>query len=108
MKDYNTSNPFFFYLAYQNVHAPLEVQPEYEALYPNEQDPSRKTYLGMASAMDDSVGRIVNHLKSFVYQKDGTERSVFDDTIFIFSSDNGGMSEGLGYAGGDNSPLRGR
>ena len=24
------------------------------------------------------------------------------------SSDNGGMSEGLGYAGGDNSPLRGR
>ena len=108
MKDYNTSNPFFLYLAYQNVHAPLEVQPEYEALYPNEEDESRKTYMGMASAMDDSVGRIVNHLKSFVYQKDGTERSVFDDTIFIFSSDNGGMSQGLGYAGGSNYPLRGR
>eukprot|EP00091_Calanus_sinicus_P025021 TRINITY_DN9306_c0_g1_i1.p1 TRINITY_DN9306_c0_g1~~TRINITY_DN9306_c0_g1_i1.p1 ORF type:complete len:369 (+),score=79.30 TRINITY_DN9306_c0_g1_i1:311-1417(+) len=108
MENYNASNPFFLYLAYQNVHAPLDVQPEYEALYPDEEDPSRKTYLGMASAVDDSVGRIVNHLKRFIYTQDGAKKNLFDDTVFIFSSDNGGMSQGLGYAGGSNFPLRGR
>merc|ERR1719369_117411 len=108
MENYNTSNPFFLYLAYQNVHAPLEVQPKFEALYPNEEDPARRTYLGMASAVDDSVGRIVNHLKRFSYSEGGVKKNLFEDTVFIFSSDNGGMSSGLGYAGGSNTPLRGR
>merc|ERR1711936_1144106 len=108
VKNYNETNPLFLYLAYQNVHVPLEVKSKYEALYPNEQDSLRKTYLGMASAVDDSVGRIVNHMKRFVYTRDGVERNLFEDTVFIFSSDNGGMSKGLGYGGASNFPLRGR
>jgi len=108
IENYNSSNPFFLYLAYQNVHAPLEVQPKFEALYPDEKDAARRTYLGMASAVDDSVGRIVNHLKRFSYKEDGLKKNLFEDTVFMFSSDNGGMSSGLGYAGGSNTPLRGR
>ena len=44
IENYNTSNPFFLYLAFQNFQAPLEVQPKFETLYPNEEDPSRRTY----------------------------------------------------------------
>ena len=62
----------------------------------------------MVSAIDDSIGEIVENIKIFVYQKDGVERNIFEDTVFIFSSDNGGMSAGLGYGGASNSPLRGR
>ena len=61
----------------------------------------------MVSSMDDSIGWIVEKMKRFVYTKDGSEKTLFDDTIFIFSSDNGGMSQGLGYAGTSNKPLRG-
>ena len=107
MKNNEEEDPFFLYLAYQSPHMPLQVDPKYLELYPNETDISRKTYLAMVSSMDDSIGRIVENMKRFVYTKDGSEKTLFDDTIFIFSSDNGGMSQGLGYAGASNKPLRG-
>jgi arylsulfatase A-like enzyme len=53
----------------------------------------RRTYLGMVSKVDSVVGRIVADLQRFTYLQDGEERSIFNDTIIIFSSDNGGMSE---------------
>jgi arylsulfatase A-like enzyme len=53
----------------------------------------RRTYLGMVSKVDSVVGRIVADLQRFNYLQDGEERSIFNDTIIIFSSDNGGMSE---------------
>ena len=53
IENYNTSNPFFLYLAFQNFQAPLEVQPKFETLYPNEENPSRRTYQGIASAVDE-------------------------------------------------------
>jgi len=109
VEDEDSESPLMLYLAYQEPHAPLMVDPKYEALYPEEDDPNRKTYLGMVSSVDDSVGRIVQLLKDYTYTDDGDiVRSMYDDTVFLFSSDNGGMSEGLGYAGGDNTPLRGR
>ena len=102
MENNEEEDPFFLYLAYQSPHMPLQVDPKYLELYPNETDISRKTYLAMVSSMDDSIGRIVENMKRFAYTKDGSERTLFDDTIFIFSSDNGGMSEGLGYGGASN------
>ena len=108
MENNEEEDPFFLYLAYQSPHMPLQVDPKYLELYPNKTDISRKTYLAMVSSMDDSIGRIVENMKRFTYTKDGSERTLFDDTIFIFSSDNGGMSEGLGYGGASNKPLRGR
>ncbi len=56
-------------------------------------DVFRRTYLGMVSKVDSVVGRIVADLQRFTYLQDGEERSIFNDTIIIFSSDNGGMSE---------------
>lgn len=62
----------------------------------------------MVSRLDAAVERIVTDLEEVEYTRDGETRTLLEDTIIIFSSDNGGMSEGVGYEGGSNKPLRGR
>ena len=107
---YNASNPFFMYAAFQDAHSPLQVEEEFTDLYPNEEDLIRKKYLGMVSRLDAAVGRIVDNLQSITYTdtEDGETRSMLEDTIIIFSSDNGGQSlESFLYEGGSNLPLRG-
>ena len=77
--------PLMLYLAYQEPHAPLMVDPKYEALYPEEEEPSRRTYLGMVSSVDDSVGRIVQMMRDYTYtDPSGEVRSMYDDTVFLF------------------------
>ncbi|KAK4315305.1 hypothetical protein Pmani_013476 [Petrolisthes manimaculis] len=88
----NKQSPFFLYIAFQNVHDPLQVPQEYLDLYPGEVDPDRRALLGMVSAMDDAVGRVVETLRS---------TGLADNTLIVFSSDNGGTSPGV------NLPLRG-
>ena len=51
------NNPMFMYLALQSVHVPLAVPQHYEDLYPNIEDHTRKTYLGIVTAMDDLIGK---------------------------------------------------
>jgi len=105
----NNSSPFFIYAAFADPHMPLQVEEKYSNLYPDEQDPKRKAFLGMVSRLDAAVGKIVSDLESIVYtsEEDGEVRTMLDDTIIIFSSDNGGWSDEYGYAGGSNLPLRG-
>ena len=65
-------------------------------MYPfNVLNPSRRTYLGMVTAMDDAIGNLTEILKA---------NDMYDNTIIIFVSDNGGM-EYLG-GGASNDPLR--
>ena len=92
---HESSAPFFLYLPFQSVHFPLQVPQLYKDLYPNEKDEERKTFLGMVSAMDESVGRVIRALKM---------ANQFDNTIFVFSSDNGGQV----LFGANNEPFRGR
>ena len=41
------SKPLYLYLPFQNVHGPVEVPPQYEALYDGViADPKRKTFAG--------------------------------------------------------------
>lgn len=88
------TRPLYLYLPFQNVHAPVEVPARFEALYDGViTDPTRKTFAGMVSALDEAVANITAALQ---------ETGLWADTFLLFSSDNGGP---LGSA--NNYPLRG-
>ncbi|MCP5558531.1 MAG: sulfatase-like hydrolase/transferase [Verrucomicrobiaceae bacterium] len=87
------SHPFFLYLAFNAVHAPLQA-PEDEIAKFDTGNPDRNTLLAMGKRMDDAIGSIVAKLKS-----DGT----WENTLLFFISDNGGPLAQTA----DNTPLRG-
>lgn len=52
----------------------------------------------MLSKLDDSVGQVVQSLKS---------KNMLENSIIIFSTDNGGPAAGFNYNAASNWPLRG-
>jgi arylsulfatase A-like enzyme len=72
--------PFFLYVPFNAVHAPHQVPEKYLAMYPS-LGGEKKKYAGMLTAMDEAIGKIVDAV-----EKSG-QRS---NTLFVFSSDNGG------------------
>jgi len=92
----NKDNPFFLYLAHWGIHTPLQATKEdYEAVG-NIQPHRARVYAAMMRAVDRSVGDIMKTLE---------EEGIADNTIIVFSSDNGGA----GYIGIPevNAPYRG-
>ncbi|MBI4578556.1 MAG: sulfatase, partial [Planctomycetes bacterium] len=99
--------PFFLYLPHFAVHTPHEAKADLIAKFKpkppagGHRDP---TYAAMIYSVDESVGRVVKLLD---------ELKLADNTLVIFSSDNGGVGgyqrAGLKRTEGitDNDPLRG-
>ena len=77
--------PFFLYVAFNAVHTPHQVPDEYTRPYQRLKGQRRK-YAGMLSAMDEAVGQMVEAV-----EKAGVRKN----TLFIFSSDNGGPQPGV-------------
>ncbi len=85
--------PLFLYVPFNAVHGPHQVPETYKEPYKNLPEP-RRTYAGMLAAMDEAVGKIVSAVESTDRRK---------NTLFIFSSDNGGPGPGKVT---DNTPYR--
>ena len=75
----NRDRPFFLYLPHNNPHVPLAAKPELVEKYKNSFNP---IYAAMIETLDVSVGRLMSKLD---------ELKLSDRTIFVFSSDNGGL-----------------
>ena len=81
-----SEKPFFIYLAHNMPHLPLHVSPPFKGK-------SKKGLYGdVIMELDWSCGEIIRILK---------EEGIYDNTIFIFTSDNG-------PAAGSAKPLRGK
>ena len=117
----NKDKPFLAYLSFYSVHTPLMGRPDlvekYEAkakgitgkeFAPEEQVIGKKArnvrilqnhavYAAMVEAMDEAVGKVLQQLE---------DSGVAENTIVIFTSDNGGLSTSEGSPT-SNLPLRG-
>ena len=95
--------PFFLYLPFQNVHAPLQAPQQFINEYNDtiKNDKNRQIKAGMVGVLDSVLGEILTVLKQNV--SDNSTISLWDNTIIIVSSDNGGPLQD----GANNYPLRG-
>jgi len=79
--DRHAKDPWFLYLTFNAVHAPMHATEKYLARFPNVADERRRAYCGMMSAMDDGIGAVLKKLD---------ENRLTENTLIFFVSDNGG------------------
>jgi arylsulfatase A-like enzyme len=91
--EHDASKPLFLYVPFNAVHAPHQVPEKYKEPYVNLKEP-RRTYAGMVAAMDEAIGTIIAALD---------QKGLRQNTLIIFSSDNGGPAPGRITS---NGPLR--
>jgi arylsulfatase A-like enzyme len=92
--------PLFLYLAFQNVHWPLEAPQEYVDRFANSTggNGGRQMVCAMAAFLDDAVGNVTGALAA---------GGLLDNTIIVFVSDNGGPTHNDESTWSNNFPLRG-
>ncbi|WP_298553324.1 sulfatase [uncultured Algibacter sp.] len=113
----NKNEPFFAFLSFYAVHGPIETTEEkwskyrkkaeaqgipesgfeMEARLPIRTVQDNPVYAGLVESMDDAVGVVLERLK---------ELDLDDNTIVVFTSDNGGVASGDAFST-TNFPLRG-
>src|SRR4029077_14643098 len=95
IKEHDTAKPLFLYVASLAPHAPYQApQKDIDAYKNTAGDVHRHTYAAMITDLDTQVGRIVAALK---------QQNMLDNTLIMFSSDNGGAPSAL-FATGARSP----
>ena len=91
--------PWFIYLSFQSVHYPLQAPESYINFYQNKiSNSGRRALAGQVTVLDDVIGEIVHVLKE--------NSSLWDNTMVILSSDNGGHNDWTKH-GHSNFPFRG-
>ena len=88
----NKDNPFFLYLPHSMPHIPLFVSDDFYSNNPKE------AYIRTIEEIDHSIGQILQTLK---------ETGVDNNTLVVFTSDNGPWHLKLRHHGGSALPLRG-
>lgn len=106
----NQQKPFFLYLPYYTVHTPIMANEEFLPKFEGKKGSngqSNPAYATMVYAMDQNIGRLLNHLENL---------ELDENTLVIFTSDNGGVrsisnqaplraGKGSYYEGGIRVPL---
>lgn len=95
LKERDKSKPFFLYLALNAPHTPVQPPDSFKDKYAHIEDPLRADYARLVGSMDEAIGEVVDALRA---------EGVFDDTLIIYTSDNGGNAK---EGGASNLPLRG-
>jgi arylsulfatase A-like enzyme len=103
INSHNSSTPLFLYLAHAAVHAgnpynPLPAPDETVEKFDYITDYKRQRFAAIMSKLDDSVGAVVNAL---------AERNMLENSVIIFSTDNGGAAAGYDLNAASNYPLKG-
>jgi arylsulfatase A-like enzyme len=99
----NSSRPFFLYLPHFAVHTPLQGPSALVEEFEKQPKPglpqNNPIYKAMLASLDDSVGRILQKL---------VDLKIDEQTLVIFTSDNGGLAtiEGPKTPATSNAPLR--
>ena len=93
--DANKQRPFFVYLPFNAVHSPMDTTKLYSDRFAEVKDETRRIHLAQLSALDDAVGKVVGELD---------KQGLLDNTLIIFSSDNGGPTQ---ETTSSNGPLNG-
>ncbi len=105
----HAESPFFLHMAHYAVHTPIQAKEATIAKY-REKPPTHQTdpvYAAMVESMDEAVGTVLDAIE---------DAGVADNTLVIFTSDNGGLigktsnaplraGKGTPYEGGVRVPL---
>ncbi|HUX55537.1 MAG TPA: sulfatase-like hydrolase/transferase [Bacteroidales bacterium] len=87
-----SDSPFFLYLPFNAVHAPLQA-PEEDIRKFNSGNRDRDIQLAMIYRMDRAIGQVINKLK---------ETGAYENTLIFYFNDNGGAKVSKAI----NTPLR--
>ena len=105
--DESGQNPFLLYLPYTIPHG--DFNPPNDAIRQTYVDAgyssAQADYAAMMKRMDNSVGHMIDRLKDPDGNGDQSD-SVYDNTLILFASDNGGTAQNSLFNGGGN--LRGQ
>ncbi len=96
METREKENPFFIYLSYYAVHAPLETTDSLLQKYKNKEvvdGQKNPRYAGMVETLDNNIGKLHDYLE---------KNNLLENTLVVFYSDNGGS-----FRATVNTPLRG-
>jgi arylsulfatase A-like enzyme len=93
IREQANGKPLFLYVPFNGIHSPHQVPDSYTEPYKN-LPKLRQSIAGMLSAVDEAIGQITTAL---------AEKGLRDNTLIIFSSDNGGPGPGSATM---NTPLR--
>ncbi|XP_064548754.1 arylsulfatase B, partial [Drosophila montana] len=103
IEQHDPSRPLFMVLSHLAVHTgnenhPMQAPYEEVAKFAHISDPKRRTYAGMVSSLDKSVGRTMRAL---------SDRGMLNNSIVLLYSDNGAPTLGIHSNSGSNHPFRG-
>lgn len=103
IQKHDPSKPLFLYLPYQAVHSanyiqPLQAPPDEIKKFSNIADENRRIFAAMVSSLDQGVGKVLDALKA---------SGLYNNSVIVFSTDNGGPAAGFDMNTACNYPLRG-